>query len=115
MASHWSDSIEVAELFDEPAFTEDVVAITDRMMAFPAEQTPNVVLSLAEVTYLNSSSISKLLTLRHRLLERGRQLTLCSVDDEIYEMLYTTGLTQVFRFAPDTMTALAGLQLEEGA
>ncbi len=115
MASHWSDNIEVAELFDEPAFTEDVVAITDRLSAVPVDQTPNVVLSLADVTYLNSSSISKLLTLRQRLVERGRQLTLCSVDEEIYEMLYTTGLTQILRFAPDTMTALAGLQLEEGA
>jgi len=35
------------------------------------------------------------------------------VCDEVWSVLMVTGLDKVFRFAPDPMTALAGLQLED--
>jgi anti-anti-sigma factor len=75
--------------------------------------TPHVVLNLGNVTYLNSSNIAQLLKLRQVLGKHGRRLKLCSVTDQVWSVMLVTGLDKVFMFAPDPMTALAGLQLED--
>jgi anti-anti-sigma factor len=72
-----------------------------------------VVLNFAGVTYLNSSHIAALLRMRKRLMELGRSLVLCSMGDDVWSVILLSGLDKVFRYAPDPMTALAGLQLDE--
>jgi len=111
MATDWSDDIAIAELADEPALSEELNAITERMGK--TGKIPNVVLNLAGVSYLNSSNIAQLLKLHRLLAEADRRLKLCHVSDEVWSVLMVTGLDKYFEFAPDTMTALAGLQLDE--
>ena len=72
-----------------------------------------MVLNFAGVTYLNSSHIAALLRMRKRLMELGRSLVLCSMGDDVWSVILLSGLDKVFRYAPDPMTALAGLQLDE--
>jgi anti-anti-sigma factor len=112
MAKDWSEDIAIAELADEPAFSEEVNGLIDRVST-PSGPTPHVVLNFAGVTYLNSSNIAQLLKLRAQLSKAGRRLKLCSVADEVWSVMLVTGLDKVFHFAPDPMTALAGLQLED--
>ena len=64
---------------------------------------------------INSSNIAQLLRLRKILGEGDRQLRICGVSDEVWSVLMVTGLDKVFHFAPDTMTALASIQIEGGA
>jgi hypothetical protein len=75
---------------------------------------PHVVLNLAGVTYLNSSHLAALLRMRKKLIELERMLVLCSLGDDVWSVMMLTGLDKVFRFAKDPLTALAGLQLEDG-
>jgi anti-anti-sigma factor len=110
MAAEWSEDIAIAELQDEPALSEELTGIIDRAAAGP---TPHVVLNMGGVTYLNSSNIAQLLKLRQVLSRAGRRLKLCSVNDQVWSVMLVTGLDKVFLFAPDPMTALAGLQLED--
>lgn len=112
MATDWSDDIAISELSDEPAISEELTGLIDRV-AQAAETTPHIVLNLGSVTYLNSSNIAQLLKLRAGLSKAGRKLKLCSVSDEVWSVFHVTGLDKVFHFAPDPMTALAGLQLED--
>jgi hypothetical protein len=35
------------------------------------------------------------------------------VSDQVWSIFLVTGIDKLFRFAPDPMTALAGIQLEE--
>ncbi len=114
MAIDWSDNIAIAELADEPALSEELSSLIDRTQDEPADRIPHVVLNFAGVTYINSSNIAQLLRLRKRLTEAGRRLKLCGVIDEVWSVMMVTGLDKVFQFAPDPMTALAGLQLEDG-
>lgn len=112
MATEWSEDIAIAELSDEPAISDELTTLIDRVHQ-AGEATPHIVLNMGGVTYLNSSNIAQLLKLRRGLTERGRRLKLCSVSDEVWSVFLVTGLDKVFLFAPDPMTALAGLQLED--
>lgn len=113
MSIDWSDDIVIAELNDEPAFSEELANLQRRLDAVDdAESTPCVILDMKDVTYLNSSNIAQMLRMRKKLSERERAMAVCSVRDQVWSIMMVTGLDKVFRFAPDTATALAALQIE---
>ena len=113
MATDWSEDIAISELADEPALSEELGGIIERVTK-AADGVPHIVLNFAGVTYLNSSNIAQLLRLRQGVAKHGRRLRLCSVGDQVWSVMMVTGLDKVFQFAPDPMTALAGLQIEDG-
>jgi anti-anti-sigma factor len=112
MPTDWSDNIVITELSDEPALSDELSAVIQRVSEHKGH-VPHVVLNFAAVTYVNSSNLAQLLRLRKALTEHKRQLKLCSVKDDLWSIFLITGLDKVFRFAPDPMTALAGLQIED--
>lgn len=113
MATDWSDNIVIAELADEPSMSEELNNILQRLSETEEAETPHVVLNMADSTYLNSSNIAQLLRLRKHLGEAGRKLKLCCVSDQVWSIILLTGLDTVFHFAPDTVTAIASLQIED--
>jgi anti-anti-sigma factor len=106
----WSDEILLAELEPEPAFSEDLAAVSERVDQQPA----HVVLNMSRVTQLNSSNISQLLRLRAKLIKADHRLRLCCFTDGVWSVMMVTALDKVFEFAPDVPSALAGLQMREG-
>lgn len=115
MATDWSDNIVIADLTDEPEFSEEINDLYGRLKDERGDRLPNVVLNLSGVSYLNSSNIAQLLRLRKLLIENDRKLKLASVGDSVWSIMLLTGLDKVFHFAPDKATAIAGLQLESGS
>lgn len=109
----WSEDIVIAELADEPALSDELASLCSRVEKAPIGKVPHVVLNFAAVTYVGSSNIGQLLLLRRTLTEKQRVLKLCSVSDQVWSIFLVTGIDKLFRFAPDPMTALAGIQLEE--
>ena len=106
----WSDDITIAEIGDEPAFSEDMTALMQRLDD-RGDVVPDVVLNLTSVSYLNSSNIAQMLRLRKRLNSAGRHMRICAVDDQVWGVLMITGLDKIFDFTDDVTTALASLQL----
>lgn len=113
MPTDWSDDIVITELSDEPALSEDLAGIIDRLSG-AGDTVPHVVLNFTAVSYVNSSNLAQLIKIRKILDTMGRLLVLCSVDTEVRSVFKVTGLERLFRFAPDPMTALAGVQIEMG-
>jgi anti-anti-sigma factor len=111
MATDWSDNIAISELTDEPALSDELNLLIQRVQG--GESTPHIVLNMHCVTYLNSSNIAQMLKLRTELIRKGRRLKLCCLSDQVWSVMLITGLDKIFQFAPDTLTALAGLQLED--
>ncbi|MFT5424395.1 MAG: anti-anti-sigma factor [Phycisphaerales bacterium] len=109
MAIEWSDNILLANLIDEPALSDELTLIGDQIEEAPAK--PHAVLDFRDVSYINSSNIAQLLRLRKILDAANRELRLCGVADEVWSVLLVTGLDKVFHFSPDTLTALASLQI----
>lgn len=114
MAIDWSDNIVIANLADEPALSDELSMICERVEAQgEADPVPHAVLDFHEVSYVNSSNIAQLLRLRKNLEARERQLILAGVSDEVMSVLVVTGLNKVFSFAPDMLTAIASIQIAE--
>lgn len=111
MAIEWSDNILHARLADEPALSDELSVIIEQVSG--ADATPHVVLDFSSVAYVNSSNLAQMLRLSKKLTEASRQMRLCAVGDEVWSVMMVTGLDKVFRFAPDSLTALAGLQIED--
>ncbi|MBK9118870.1 MAG: hypothetical protein IPM18_04600 [Phycisphaerales bacterium] len=57
----WSETIILGELGDDPQFTDDLAAIIDQCTR---DTRQDVLLSLSEAHYLNSSNIAQLLKLQ---------------------------------------------------
>ncbi len=62
----WSDSILIAELTDEPMFSEEFESLMGRLED-KDNATPDVIVDLKGVSYLISSYIAQLLILRKYL------------------------------------------------
>ena len=108
----WSESTLIAEMSDEPMFSEDFDALITRLEA-GSDGMPDVIVNLLGVSKLNSSNLSQLLRLRKLLLSGGRRLRICSVHDSLWSVFLVTGLEKLFEFTDDVATSLASLQIEQ--
>jgi anti-anti-sigma factor len=113
MATEWSPGILLSDLADEPELSEELSALFAQLKKTPTDKLPSVILNFEGVSYVNSSQIAALLRLRKRVAEGRRQLVLAALRDDVLSVLLLTGLDKVFQVAPDTMTALARVQLED--
>jgi anti-anti-sigma factor len=115
MAIDWSDHIVLAQLNDEPSLSDELGTLIDRLDVLAADESPvpHLVLDFSAVSYINSSNIAQLLRLSKLMSGASRSMRLCALSDEVWSVMMVTGLDKVFRFAPDPMTALASVQLEE--
>ncbi len=108
----WSDDIVIAKLSDEPTFSEEIQNLLKQLDEMPADDLPDVIVDMQEVTFLNSSNIAQLLRLRQFLAGKKRRLRICSVNDQVWSMLIMTGLDKIFSFNDNVATSLASLQIE---
>lgn len=105
----WSDDIIVADLADDPQFTDEISVLMDRLEGGQR----NVVLNFGAVGFVNSSNIAKLLRLRKMMIGSDFRLILCDVNTQVWGVLLVTGLDKIFDFTNDVATALAMLQIGE--
>lgn len=105
--TEWSEEILLAELGEEPAFSEEM----GNLMARLAQGGAHVVLDLRGVHTLNSSNLAQLLRLRKKLNSLGKKLRLSGVRDTVWSVLIVTGLDKVFDFSEDLSAALASVQM----
>lgn len=112
MAFDWSSDIVIASLEDEPALSDELAALCERLEKTEPGATPAVILNFSDVTYLNSSNIAQLLKIRRRLSEAGKGMRLCSIADPVWSVMLLTGLDKVFDFAHDPATAIASIQID---
>ncbi len=106
----WSETTLIAEMTDEPMFSEDFDSLMIRLDA-AGDGVPDVIVNLLGVTMLNSSNLSQLLRLRKRILSHERRLRICSVGDAIWSVFIVTGLEKLFDVTDDVATSLASLQI----
>jgi anti-anti-sigma factor len=109
----WSENILLAELQDDPVFSDDMNALADQV---EANTHLDVVLNFSNVNYLNSSNLAKLLRIRKLVtINNQRRMMLCNVNTHVWGLFLTTGLNKTFEFADDVSLGLASLQIARGA
>ena len=107
----WSESTLIAEMNDEPMFSDDFDALIGRLES-TGNGTPDVIVNMLAVSQINSSNLSQLLRLRKTLISCDRRLRICSVDPAVWSVFMVTGLDKLFDFTDDVATSLASLQIE---
>ncbi len=108
--SDWSDNIILADLQDDPQFSDDLNALQDLV---EKRNGCHVVLDFSNVTFLNSSNIAKLLKLRKLLHGTAPgKLRLCSIQTGVWGVFLVTGLDKIFDFCPDVPSGLASVQMD---
>jgi len=110
--NEWSESIVIAELNDEPAFSEDMDGLVQRLDE-RTDDLPDVIIDVQAVTYMNSTNIAQLLKVRKKLLDAGLRLRLCAANDRVWSIMLATGLDSVFDFTEDVSTSLASLMIQD--
>ena len=120
--TEWSDSIQIAELQNDPSFSDDMASLAaalqraadDRKAGRAEARVRDAILDLRHVQFLNSSNIAQLLRVRKLVGLAGGQVRICSVSDRIWGVLLATDLDRIFDFSEDVTTALAAMQLSRG-
>ncbi len=107
----WSETVVLAELGDDPQFTDDMNAIIEQCTDNSRQ---DVMLDFAAITHLNSSNIAKLLKLRKLVtVTNQRRLKLCGINRHVWGVFLVTGLDKIFDFVDDVPSGLASLQIGE--
>ena len=107
----WSDNIILADLQDDPQFSDDLNGLQDLV---EKRNGCHVVLDFSNVTFLNSSNIAKLLKLR-KLLHGSApgKLRLCGIQTGVWGVFLVTGLDKIFDFCNDVPSGLASVQMDQ--
>ena len=105
----WSDQIWVVQLFEEPAFSDDLEMATSQYRS--CDSAPDIVVDLAGVAKLNSSNLAQLLRLRKLVIDADRKIKIAGPTNAVWTLFLTTNLDKVFDFSRDTSNALAELQI----
>jgi len=106
----WSDEIYIAELSDDPQFTDDLTALMDRVESSPRD----IVLNFGAVGFVNSSNVARLLRLRKMMISLEKKLIFSDVNSQVQGVFHVTGLDKIFQFTNDISIALAMLQIDNG-
>lgn len=104
----WSEDILMVDLANDPDLTDELSALIERI----EEEPKDVVLNFSDVSFLNSSNISRLLRLRKVLVDQKHHLCLCGIAVQVWGVFLLTGLDSLFDVAENTSTALASLQMK---
>lgn len=108
---NWSETVLLGELADDPQFTDDLTQILEQCSN---NSQLDVLLSFANVSYLNSSNIAKLLKLRKLVtITNERKLRLCAINRQVWGVFLVTGLDRIFDVVDDVPTGLAALQIDK--
>ena len=75
----------------------------------------NVVLNGANLEYVSSATLGKLMTLSRLVIEAEGQLKLCCLEPQFHDILRTTRLNEVFEIHDDEEMALASFKQEEAS
>ena len=106
----WSETVLLGELADDPQYTDDMTALIEQCTN---NSQLDVVCNFANVNYLNSSNIAKLLKLRKLItITNERKLKLCGINRQVWGVFLVTGLDHIFDIVEDVSTGLASLQVE---
>lgn len=65
-----------------------------------------IVLNFANVEYLSSAALGKLITLNRKVNNAGGKLAMCNINEDIFEVFTITNLDRMFNIYPDEQTAL---------
>ncbi len=85
---------------------QNIQVIGDQLFSLVEEGRKKMLLNFANVEYLSSAALGKLITLNKKLQAVRGQLILCNIDPQIYEVFEITKLDRFFNIQKEEQAAL---------
>ncbi|MEM1011493.1 MAG: STAS domain-containing protein [Planctomycetota bacterium] len=108
MPVDWSETVCVAHLADDPAFSDELDTLTHALEEDPR----HAVLDMEGVTFLNSSNLAQLVGLRKLLQETDCRVIIASVADELWKTFELSRLDRLFERCESVALSLAKITLD---
>lgn len=84
----------------------NIQQIGDEIARLIDEQpSPKMLINFAGVEHLSSAALGTLITVNNRVRQKGGQLRLCNIDEQIYEVFVITKLNKLFQIHDDVDSA----------
>jgi len=83
---------------------DEIAALID------AQPNPKLLLNFDKVEHLSSAALGTLITINNRIRQKGGQLRLANIDQQIYEVFVITKLNKLFQIHDDTASAMASFK-----
>ena len=101
--------IRVVEFTNNRIIDEANIAEIERSLAVLIDEqaNPRLLLDFANVDFLSSAALGKLITANNLIRQKNGQLRLCNIKPQIYEVFVITKLNKLFRIFPTRDEALA--------
>ena len=100
--------ITVVNLLDKKILDDQNIQVIGEQLLSLVEELgrQKILLNFANVEFLSSAALGKLIVLNRKLNETGGKLVLCNIDRNIYEVFEITKLNKVFAIAKDEQSGL---------
>ncbi len=104
----YKNDITVATLTRERILEDtDIQQLEDALLPLIQQnENINLLIDFSEVKFLSSSVLGLLIRISKKIYEKQGKLTLCSIDQKIYEVFKITRLEKVFDIKQDKQQAI---------
>ena len=93
---HQHDGIDVLVLRGQFIGGEETDNLRSALNAVAEQQSNNLIVNLADVSYLNSTALGVLISAHANFIKRNGRIALCSIGKSIENIFVITKLTMVF-------------------
>ena len=90
--------------------TED---LNTQLLRIPESETKNVVLNLEDIKSMEDAAAEKLVTIQQQFYEKNASFVICGINNEIEQMLDSSGLLEIMNTTPSESEAYDIVQMEE--
>jgi anti-sigma B factor antagonist len=101
------DGVTILDLSGRITLGEGSVTIRDAVRDALAKGSKNIVLNLADVSYIDSSGLGELVSAYTSVKNSGGELKLLSLTSKVHDLLQITKLYTVFDVKDDEASAIA--------
>ena len=110
------DTKEIFHIFrlKEPALTAIMTEeLKTRLLTIPESEIKNVVLNLEDIKTMEDAAAESLVHIQQRFYEDNASFVICGLNEEIEQMLDSSGLLEIMNITPTESEAYDIVQMEE--
>ena len=90
--------------------TED---LNTQLLRIPESEIKNVVLNIEDIKSMEDAAAEKLVTIQQQFYEKNASFVICGINEEIEQMLDSSGLLEMMNTTPSESEAYDIVQMEE--
>lgn len=90
--------------------TED---LNTQLLRIPESEIKNVVLNIEDIKSMEDAAAEKLVAIQQQFYEKNASFVICGINDEIEQMLDSSGLLEIMNTTPSESEAYDIVQMEE--